>query len=121
MGIRRDETERRAEFTRDNIRGSGAPVLLLCHFPKLMKEPQWSDAGMWLQTVIRLLRGEGLDSCPQESLALYGRTIKAELRLCNETLLFCGLSIGWRDDAADVNNFERDRVPMEQVDVRVFG
>lgn len=48
----------------------GASVLLLCHFPKLMKEPQWSDVGMWLQTIMLLARGEGLDTCPQESMGM---------------------------------------------------
>lgn len=61
MEIRRDDAEARRSFTESNILSFGAPVLLLCHFPKLMKEPQWSDVGMWLQTIMLLLRGEGLD------------------------------------------------------------
>lgn len=86
-----------------------------------MKEAQWSDVGMWLQTVMLLLRGEGLDSCPQEYMGIYGRTIKAELGLSDDTLLFCGLSIGWRDTDAPVNNFQRERVPLdEQVVFRGF-
>lgn len=114
VGVARDEKERRAAFVRDNLTSFGAPVLLLCHFPKLMKEAQWSDVGMWLQTVMLLLRGEGLDSCPQEYMGVYGRTIKEELGLPDSTLLFCGLSIGWREPDAAVNLFERERVPLEE-------
>ena len=121
IGIARDQKEKRAEFMRGNLLSFGAPVLLLCHFPKLMKEAQWSDVGMWLQTVMLLLRGEGLDSCPQEYMGIYGRTIKAELGLSDDTLLFCGLSIGWRDTDAHVNYFQRERVPLdEQVVFRGF-
>jgi len=121
MGIGRGQKKQRAEFMRGNLLSFGAPVLLLCHFPKMMKEPQWSDVGMWLQTIMLLLRGEGLDSCPQEYMGVYGRTIKAELGLPDDTLLFCGLSIGWRDVDAAVNNFERERVALdEQVVFRGF-
>ena len=113
MAIERDQADRRADFTRANLLSFGAPVLLLCHFPKLMKEAQWSDVGMWLQTIMLLLRGEGLDSCPQEYMGMYGRTIKEHLGLPDDSLLFCGLGIGWRDPEAPVNNFARERVSLE--------
>ena len=114
VDVQRADTDRRAEFTRLNVLSFGAPVLLLCHFPKLMKEAQWSDIGMWLQTIMLLLRGEGLDSCPQEYMGLYGRTIKDELGLPDDYMLFCGIAIGYRDPDAAVNKFERPRVPLDE-------
>jgi nitroreductase len=120
MGIDRGQTDLRAQFTRSNVMSFGAPVLLLSHFPKLMKAPQWSDVGMWLQSIMLLLREEGLDSCPQESMGLYGRTIKAHLGLDEDVMLFCGLAIGWRDADAPVNGFERERVPLDE-QVRFVG
>lgn len=120
MAIGRADKDQRDLFSRQNLTSFGAPVLLLSHFPKLMKEPQWSDVGMWLQTIMLLLRGEGLDSCPQEWMGLYGRTIKAHLGLSDDTLLFCGIAIGFRDPDARVNNFERERVPLDQ-QVRFLG
>jgi nitroreductase len=114
MGVGRDQADLREAFSRSNMLSFGAPILLLCHFPKLMKEPQWSDIGMWLQTIMLLLRGEGLDSCPQESMGLYGRTIKDHLGLADDRMLFCGLAIGWRDADVAVNNFERPRVALEE-------
>jgi nitroreductase len=112
MGIGQGDEETRRLFRERNLVSFGAPVLLLCHFPKFMGPPQWSDVGMWLQTVMLLLRGEGLDSCPQEWMGVYGRTIKAQLGLSDDTLLFCGLAIGWRDHDAPVNSFTRDRVEL---------
>jgi Nitroreductase len=120
MSIAREDRDQRDLFSRQNLTSFGAPVLLLSHFPKLMKEPQWSDVGMWLQTIMLLLRGEGLDSCPQEWMGMYGRTIKSHLGLSEDTLLFCGLSIGFRDSDAPVNNFPRERVPLDE-QVRFLG
>lgn len=110
LGIDRQDKELRAKLTRKNMVSFGAPVLLLCHFPKWMKEPQWSDVGMWLQTIMLLARGEGLDTCAQEYMGMYGRTIKDHLGLSDDTLLFCGLAIGYRDPDAPVNSFPRERV-----------
>ena len=120
MAVERADADAREDFARQTLLAFGAPVLLLCHFPKLMKEPQWSDVGMWLQTIMLLLRGEGLDSCPQEYMGLYGRTIKDELGLGDDILLFCGLAIGHRDAANPVNAFERPRVPLDE-QVRFLG
>lgn len=116
MGVERENGDVRAEFVRRNLVSFGAPVLLLCHFPKLMGPPQWSDVGMWLQTIMLLLREVGLDSCPQEFMGIYGRTVKDHLGLADDVLLFCGLAIGEREPDLPVNSFERPRVPLaEQV------
>ncbi|MCJ2177920.1 nitroreductase [Novosphingobium album (ex Hu et al. 2023)] len=120
MAIGRQDVDQRELFSRQNLTSFGAPVLLLSHFPKLMKEPQWSDVGMWLQTIMLLLRDEGLDSCPQEWMGIYGRTIKTHLGLSDDTMLFCGIAIGYRDPDAAVNNFERERVPLDE-QVRFLG
>jgi nitroreductase len=86
-----------------------------------MGAPQWSDVGMWLQTVMLLLREEGLDSCAQEWMSLYARLIKQEIGVADEThILFCGLAIGHRDPDAPVNIFERARVTLDEA-VRFVG
>ena len=71
MGIAREDKAGRMAAMGRNVTSFDAPVLLLCYFPRLMKEAQWSDTGMWLQTVALLLREEGLDSCFQEFMGLY--------------------------------------------------
>ncbi len=115
LEISRDDKNAREAWGRRNAEAFAAPVLLLCHFPKWMKEAQWSDMGMWLQTIMLSLRGEGLDSCPLEALGMYGRTIKDHLGLSEDTLLFCGLAIGHRDPDAAVNRFRRDRAPLSDL------
>src|SRR3546814_13941654 len=90
LRIERQDTVGRAAFGKVNVVSFGAPVLLLCHFPQMMKEAQWVDVGIWLQTIMLLLRGEGLDSCPQDYLRLLGRTINTPLALLVDPQLSSG-------------------------------
>lgn len=115
LGIARDDKAARMSVIARNKRSFDAPVLLLCYFPKFMREAQWSDTGMWLQTIALLLREEGLDSCFQEFMAFYAKQIRQFLGLDPEqTMFFCGMAIGYRDAHAPVNNFERERVPLDE-------
>jgi len=121
MGIDRDDAAARQAAVARNLDSFGAPVLLLCYFPRIMGPPQWSDVGMWLQTIMLLLREEGLDSCPQEFMSIYARVIKEHIGVDDTThVFFCGMAIGYRDPEAPVNGFERGRVPLEQ-QVRFIG
>lgn len=117
MGIARDDGAGRMAAMAKNTVSFDAPAVMFVYFPRLMKEPQWSDVGMWLQTAALLLREEGLDSCYQEFMALYANTIRDFLGLDHDRyMFFCGMAIGYRDPDAPVNNFERERVPLgEQV------
>ena len=38
-----------------NFQGFGAPVMLFLYTPRTMGPPQWSDMGMWLQSLMLLL------------------------------------------------------------------
>jgi len=68
-----------------------------------------------------LLRGEGLDSCPQEALSLYAKLIKDFIGVSDEThIFFCGIAIGYREEEAPVNNFDREREPVDG-NVRFMG
>ena len=115
LEIERADTAARGDFSALNIVSFGAPALLLVYFPRLMLEPQWSDVGMWMQTVMLLLREKGLDSCPQEYLWMHARLIKEFLGISDKDyIFFCGLAIGYRDAEDPVNQFQRTRVPLDE-------
>lgn len=121
LDVARDDADMREQVVARNKVSFGAPVLLLCHIPRVMGLPQWSDVGMWLQTVMLLLRGEGLDSCAQEYMSIWGRLVKDHIGIADaEQILFCGLAIGYRADDAPINDFERERAPLER-QVRFMG
>lgn len=113
--VAREDKDARAAISNQNAVSFGAPVLLLVHIPRVMGPPQWADMGMWMQTVMLLLREAGLDSCPQEWMAMWGRLIKEHIGIADEEqILFSGLAIGYANADSPINQFERERVPLER-------
>ncbi|MFY8193856.1 nitroreductase [Novosphingobium sp. B1] len=115
LGIGRDDKRGRLAQFMNNFRGFGAPVLMLVHTPRYMGPPQWSDIGMWLQTVMLLLREEGLDSCAQEAWAVYQKQVRSCVAIPDDHVFFCGLAIGRRDPQAPVNTFDVPRARLAEV------
>ena len=109
LQIPREDKPSRLKWFARNFEAFGAPVLMLVHTPRYMGPPQWSDVGMWLQTVMLLFREEGLDTCPQEAWAIYAPQIRSVVAIPDDHIFFCGLAIGRRDPDAPVNAFEVPR------------
>lgn len=121
MNIERGDKAARGDFMAQNIVSFNAPAVLMVYFPRVMGPPQWSDVGMWLQTIMLLLREAGLDTCPQEFLSLYSKLIKEHLGVSDEThIFFCGIAIGYRDEEDPVNAFDRKREPLDSK-IRFLG
>ncbi|WP_328394573.1 nitroreductase [Nocardia sp. NBC_00416] len=100
LGIARDDTESRARARAENWNCFGASTALFCYLDRDVPPPQWADAGMYLQTVMLLLRSEGLHSCTQIAWAEYHRTVDRVIAPPVRRMLFCGMSIGFADPAA---------------------
>ncbi len=115
LGLTREDSAGRIAQMAKNWDSFGAPVQLFTYTRKYMGPPQWSDMGMWLQTVMLLLREEGLDSCAQEIWAMYGTYMRELLSIDDEHIFFCGMAIGYRDAEAAVNNFDVPRVQVSDV------
>ena len=114
LEIPRDNKMGRLAWFARNFQGFGAPVLMLVHTPKYMGLPQWSDMGMWLQTVMLLLREAGLDSCAQEAWAVYSKQIRECVDIPEDHIFFCGMAIGWGDREHVVNTFPVARAPLDE-------
>lgn len=112
IGIPREDKMARLMWFARNFQFFGAPLALFCSVARTMGPPQWSDLGMYLQTLMLLLREEGLDSCAQECWAIYPQTIGAFLDLPPERMLFCGMAIGYADPEEKANQFTTRRAPL---------
>ncbi len=114
LGIAREDREgRRAWFAR-NFQFFGAPVGLFCFVDRNMGVAQFSDLGMFLQSVMLLLREEGLDSCAQECWSMFAPTVYKVLGTPPERMLFTGMAIGKRNPDAAVNRLVSDRAAVEE-------
>jgi nitroreductase len=113
-GIPRENKAERARFFANNYSFFGAPLALFCFVDRQMGPPQWSDLGMFLATVMLLLRESGLDSCAQECWSRYHCTVRQFLNPPDEWMLFCGMAIGYENQDATVNRMVSDRAPLEQ-------
>ncbi|WP_394618904.1 nitroreductase [Lentzea sp. JNUCC 0626] len=100
LGIDRDDLEARQRAASANWQCFGAPAALFCYLDRDMGSPQWADTGMYLQSVMLLLRAEGLHSCPQMAWAKFHRSVAEVVAPPDDLVLFCGLSIGYEDISA---------------------
>ncbi len=115
LGIPREDKAARLRWFANNFQFFGAPVALFCYVHRTMGPPQWSDLGMYLQSVMLLLREAGLDSCPQECWSRYPQTLGEFLQAPNDRMLFTGMAIGYRDENASVNQLRARRAPLDEI------
>lgn len=114
LGIPREDKAGRMRQFANNFEFFGAPVGAFCYIDRQMGSPQWSDMGMYLQTVMLLLEAEGLSSCAQEAWSMYHRTVAEVVRPPDELMLFCGMAIGYRDSKNPANKVRMERAPLEE-------
>jgi nitroreductase len=112
LGIPREDKTARARYVAGNWDCFGAPAALFCYIDRGMGPAQWTDAGMYLQTVMLLLRAEGLHSCPQKAWPVYRRTVAEVVSPPDRLMLLCGMSIGFEDTAA--GHVRTGRAPLAE-------
>jgi nitroreductase len=110
---REDKPARLRQFAR-NYQFFDAPVGMFICVERQMGPPQWSDLGMYLQTVMLLAREHGLHTCPQEAWAVWHVAVTSFLSLPAELMLFCGLALGYRDESAPINRLRTDRAELSE-------
>lgn len=114
LGVERADKAGRLKWFANNYRFFGAPAAMFVHVDRRMGPPQWSDLGMFLQTLMLLLQEEGYDSCAQEAWARFHETVDAFVGADPETMLFCGLAVGKADWDHPVNGLRAERAPLEE-------
>ena len=78
-----------------------------------MGPPQWSDVGGFIQNIMLLARAHGLHTCAQEAWTSWHKTVSAFIQLPPEHILFCGIALGYADEAAPINGWRAEREPVD--------
>jgi len=112
LGIAREDWEARQRAAIANWDCFGAPAALFCYIDRDLGVAQWADLGMYLQTVMLLLRAEGLHSCPQMAWSQVRKTVEDIVSPPDALILFCGMSIGYEDVTAEY--IRTGRAPLDE-------
>jgi nitroreductase len=113
IGVTREDRPGRYRQYARNFEFFGAPVGLLLSIERSMGSPQWSDLGGYIQTIMLLARAHGLHSCGQEAWTHWHKTVYSLLDIPPDYMLFCGLALGYADEAAAVNSWRSPREPLD--------
>jgi nitroreductase len=112
IGIARENKAARIRQFARNFDFFGAPVGMFFLLDRSMGPPQWSDLGMFIQTLMLLAREQGLETCPQEAWAAWHKEVTEFLDVSPEFMLFCGLALGYGDYAAPINRLRSERMAL---------
>jgi len=114
MDIKYEEKDKRQQLMLRNWQFFGAPHAAFFSMPKTMSEINAVDMGIYLQTVMLLLTENGLASCPQGALAMYTDAVHEMANIPENHAIMFGLSFGYPDADAAINNFSVGREQLEQ-------
>ena len=114
LNISREDKEARFMQVLKNFEFFGAPAAIFCFVDRQMGPPQWSDLGMFLQTFMLLGQEVGIDTCAQEAWSMKQESVSNFFKVDDETMLFCGMAIGYKDPDAIVNKLNSERRPVDQ-------
>jgi len=113
IDIPRDNRAGRLAQLAQNLNFFGAPVGLFFALDRKLGPPQWSDVGMYMQTLMLLAVERGLDTCAQEFWARLPKTVGAFLDMPEDHMLFSGMALGYRDEAHPINGLRTRREAVD--------
>lgn len=114
LGIGRTDKERMHAQHARNFRFFDAPVGIIFTIDRVMEQGSWLDYGMFLEAVMVAARARGIDTCPQAAFTQFHRIIAEHLRLTDDEMLVCGMSMGYANPGAIENTLVTERAPVSE-------
>lgn len=112
LGIEKGDKQRMHEQHGRNFKFFDAPVGLIFTIDRVMRQGSWLDYGTFLQNIMIAARARGLHTCPQVAFMQFHKIILEFLGVPPEQMLVCGMSLGYADPDASVNNLITEREPV---------
>jgi len=114
LGIVKGDKDRMHAQHQRNFRFFDAPVGLMFTVDRRLGQGSLLDYGMFMQNIMIAARARGLHTCPQAAWNAYASIIMPHIGADASEMLVCGMSLGYADESAVVNQFHTPRVPAEQ-------
>jgi nitroreductase len=113
LGINREDKDARLKQWALNYSAFGAPVVLYCFADKCIEKGSYLDCGMFIQSIMLMATSLGLATCPEAALAEYASIVKNTLGYPLDSILLCGIALGYEDEKALINSYRTPREPVE--------
>ena len=116
LSIERQDMDGRLKYYGDMFYLFDAQALLLILLDKkLLLEYAMLDVGLFLQTFMLLACDKGLGTAALAASVHFPHVVRKHLPIPAEKHLAIGAAIGWPDEDAPVNNFERQRTAVDEL------
>lgn len=113
LGIAREDKMARNIQMLQNFRFFSAPHGAFISMPLNMGPTNAVDVGIYLQTLMLLMAAKGIGCCAQGALAYYPDQVRQVVDLPEDHGILVGLSFGYPEPDAKVNEVTMDRVALE--------
>src|SRR3546814_12199508 len=110
-GIERNYFEGRKRALLRNLQFVGAPVGLFFTMERDWGLGAWIDLGNIMTNVMTVARAYGLETCPQQAWAEYGRPVRKVHNLQAQHVIVSGMALGYADIEAKENQLVTERRP----------
>jgi len=115
IGIEKDNKMGRVVWLAQNSKFFDAPVGIIITGDKRLEMPQYMDIGIFLQSLMLLAREEGLHTAPQGWWRNWTSVCHEKLDIPEEEEVLVGMSLGYGNPDAAVNNLYADRAPLSEL------
>ncbi|MBI1188830.1 MAG: nitroreductase [Alphaproteobacteria bacterium] len=114
LGIPREDKAARLQHVARNFDFFDAPVGLFFVIDERMGHGQWAHLGMLMQSIALAALERGVSSCMQEAWARVRVTLKRHFGLAEGEMVYCGMALGYADEAAVVNTLRSERAAVDE-------
>ncbi|WP_223987811.1 nitroreductase [Arthrobacter sp. NicSoilB8] len=114
LGITAADTAGRLAHHRRNYDFFGAPVGMFLTVSRSSLGGGLVDAGLFLQSLMLAARASGLDTCTQASFIDFHPVLRRHLRIPDDQIIVCGLSLGYADPLHPLNRLSMSREAVKK-------
>ena len=115
LGIEKGDREASGRQGARNFLFFDAPVGIFITVDSYLARGNWADVGMYIQTVMLVAKGFGLETCPQAAWIPYQEPVLRHLGVPDDQDLVTGMCLGYPDQTAIENTLVSDREDLANV------
>ncbi len=114
LGIERHDKEGRNRQMQRNFEFFDAPAAIFIFVNDTLGRYSALDAGIFMQSLMLAAVEEGLGTCSQAALAIWGSPIRKRFQIEGDYKLLCGISIGYPAEHR-VNHYQPEKRSIDNV------